>query len=981
MAINQLYGNIFKLLNNIIIQYRLFMSNMKTTFFQLMHHINKNHSGIAMKRLFLLLFLLIMSFSLHAQTDKQIEEWREKGDEYAEQENFQEAIHYYELAKEAYGKLFSKEDDDYSWIQSTLAGFYASIGNSLKAIRIEYEQLEIAEKTSGTNSQDYAAVLFDLATYYSNIQNYSKAVEMSSKGLEIYKRALPGHPSYAANLMDVSRYYSLSGDHVKAIELCNEALDIQTEWYGEDYFICAMSLQRLAMYYNSLGDHTNAREFCTKAVNIFRNSLGEYHAMYIGAVNDLSIYCLQLGDYDKAKELCMMAVEKQKEKHGENNSEYAMYLSNLSLIYFQSGDFLQALELSKRAMEIDRTVSGESSYAYSRSSSNLAIIHNYLGNYALAVDFGKKTMTIRKTILGEHHPDYAYSLINLAYYYSNMGSHAEALRYLREGLTILQDHTFRQIASLTAYNRSVFWDNCSCFFTDYYPYFTYRTKTTTAPDLYDKSALFAKGLILSTEIEMNRLILESGDEEALRMLEELQLNRQQLHSLYEAPIAKRHINNDSLAKVVDRQEQALVMRSKVYGDYTRKMRTTWQEVRNALDKDEISIEFLSFNVIGSDSTMLAAVTLRKDSQSPKFIPLFEQGQLKQISDTMYYHCPELTALVWRPLQQELQGIRRIFFSPAGALHNIGIEYAPGMEDYEMYRLSTTREIIDKKNITAPFAQSDLPAYLYGGVDYNSLPLTQGQSAKTTGDTGDRSLNIQLHRALIDRLNLRGADVGLSDLPGTKKEVEDIKRLFDNCRQTSTLYTGTQATESSVKRISGHPPYILHIATHGFYFTKTQSQVQLPIYQQFFHERTDYEDKALSRSGLFFAGANTLKDQAISLEADDGILTAQEVSRLDLRGLGLVVLSACKTGNGEISQGEGVFGLQRGFKKAGAQALVMSLWEVNDTATQILMTAFYDNLLQRQSKRDAFRHAQQHLIKADNGRYDSPKYWAAFILLD
>ena len=103
--------------------------------------------------------------------------------------------------------------------------------------------------------------------------------------------------------------------------------------------------------------------------------------------------------------------------------------------------------------------------------------------------------------------------------------------------------------------------------------------------------------------------------------------------------------------------------------------------------------------------------------------------------------------------------------------------------------------------------------------------------------------------------------------------------------------------------------------------------------------------------------------------------------MDLRGVDLVVLSACKTGNGDINQGEGVFGLQRGFKKAGVQTIVMSLWEVADEATQILMTAFYDNLLQGQSKRDAFHNAQRHLRTCEGGSFDSPEFWAAFVLLD
>jgi CHAT domain-containing protein len=111
------------------------------------------------------------------------------------------------------------------------------------------------------------------------------------------------------------------------------------------------------------------------------------------------------------------------------------------------------------------------------------------------------------------------------------------------------------------------------------------------------------------------------------------------------------------------------------------------------------------------------------------------------------------------------------------------------------------------------------------------------------------------------------------------------------------------------------------------------------------------------------------------------LTAKEIADVDLRGLDLVVLSACQTGLGDIAQGEGVFGLQRGFKKAGAKSILMSLWEVDDKATQILMTQFYKNLLSGQSKRQSLLSAQKYLREVDGGRYDEPKYWAAFVLLD
>ena len=121
-----------------------------------------------------------------------------------------------------------------------------------------------------------------------------------------------------------------------------------------------------------------------------------------------------------------------------------------------------------------------------------------------------------------------------------------------------------------------------------------------------------------------------------------------------------------------------------------------------------------------------------------------------------------------------------------------------------------------------------------------------------------------------------------------------------------------------------------------------------------------------------------KDYVYMNDVEDGILTAKEIALMDLRGTDLITLSACQTGLGEVS-GEGVFGLQRGFKKAGVSSILMSLWKVDDIATQILMTAFYENLLSGKSKAESLRIAQDEVRSTDS--YEDPYYWAAFILLD
>ena len=882
---------------------------------------------------------------------------------------------------------------DYATSMGNLALFYFSLGNYAKAVEMGTQALEIYREVLGEKHLEYATLLAVIAKYYSHLGDYAKAVELGTQAMEIRREVVgESHPDYARSLNNLASYYSSLGDYAKAVEIGTQAMEIRREVLGESHPDYARSLNNLASYYSSLGDYAKAVEIGTQAMEIFRNSLEENHPDYATSLDNLANYYSHLGDYANAVIMATQAMEIRRETLGENHPYYAKSLGNLANHYFYLGNYAKAVEMGSMAMEISKSALRENHPDYATSLDNLALYYYHLSDYAKALELGTQAVEITRSALGENHPDYAKSLANLAGYYFYLGDYANSKRNFHEITTIFQDNMLQQFANLTASQRALFWDKYSYIFNDVYPFITSLSHATTVPDLYDKSALFAKGLLLSTEIEMNRIIQESGDGEALRMFEELQTNRLQLQKLYETPIAERRIDTDSLAQVVNKQEQALVKRSAVYGDFARKLRTTWQEVQGALRPDEIAIEFLSFKVYGTDSTMVTALTLRKDDKEPKFMPLFEQRQLRSVSDTIYYHCPELTDLVWKPLQQELKGVKCIYFSPAGALHNIGIEYAPGMEGYEMFRLSTTREVITRHNTHPSPPQgremvTTSTAALFGGIDYNALPEVGTPPSEGTGEAlGTGEVSITLHRAFIDSLDIRGAKARFKELPGTKTEVENIKRSFDNKRWHSTLCMGHDATETEVKVISGTKPKILHIATHGFYFTEKQAERQQQMRFLVMGDKrqtaADTEDRALTRSGLLFAGANlALQGKDIPLGADDGILTAQEISRLDLRGLDLVVLSACQTGKGDINQGEGVFGLQRGFKKAGAQTLVMSLWEVADDATQILMTAFYDNLLKGESKREAFMHAQQYLRQCDNGIFNRPEYWAAFILLD
>lgn len=282
----------------------------------------------------------------------------------------------------------------------------------------------------------------------------------------------------------------------------------------------------------------------------------------------------------------------------------------------------------------------------------------------------------------------------------------------------------------------------------------------------------------------------------------------------------------------------------------------------------------------------------------------------------------------------------------------------------MYRVSSTRLLAEKRS-----DNNKDNAVLYGGLRYD-LDKDELIAESRAGEYHPVSAS----RAFSDE-NLR---YGVKYLPATLTEVEEIARGFANKPQ---LVTDVNGTEESFKSLTGSSFDIIHLATHGFFWS--DDDVEKRNYVTFLKpldaSHQTEEDNALMRSGLFFSGANIgLKGESLPDDVEDGVLTALELSNMNLGNVDMVVMSACESGLGETS-GEGVFGLQRGFKLAGANTLLMSLWKVDDTATQMLMSAFYRNYLSGKSKQESLKLAQQAL--RDDSEYDDPKYWAAFILLD
>ena len=901
--------------------------------------------------------------------------------------NYEEAIQLGTEALEIRKRVLGTNHPDYASSLSGLATYYAHLGNYGEAIRIETEALEISKKILGTEHPDYAKSLNNLSVDYSSLGNYGEAIRLGKEALEIRKRILgTEHPDYATSLNNLASCFSDIGNYGEAIRLGSEALEIKKKTLGTEHPDYATSLNNLASYYSRLSNYGEAIRLGTEALEIMMRILGTEHPDYAASLSNLATSYACLGNYGEAIRLGKEALEIRKRILGTEHPDYATILDNLAGYYSSLGNYEEAIRLGTEALEIQKRFMGTEHLSYATTSHNLAGYYFELGNYSEAIQLGTEALEIRMRILGTEHPDYASSLSNLAGCYSAQGNHTEAYLSIQKSIEVSQSDMLRDFVELSSHLRETFWGKYKYIYNKALPSYVYKYENAESiAELYDKTCLFAKGLLLNSDIELRKLILESGDSILIDKYNSLSTNISIYNKLIEKPINERYMNADSLNNVIQQQEMELARESKVYGDYTRNLTSTWKDVRNHLGTDDIAIEFIDFPILGTDSVMYAALTLKKDYESPHMVTLFEKKQLMGIPDSTYYTRTGTYDLIWKPLEEELGNVHNIYFAPSGELHRIGIEYIPVSQTenisdkYSLHRLSSTRQLALIQDGT-----KGEQSILYGGINYDeNTNATPHVSTSSVG--GVRGANI-IYRSNVDSLLLRSS---YEYLEGTKREVDQIADQMKQHQIHYLYYSGADGSEESFKKLDGTKPKMLHIATHGFYLTEEEAKLSNFARPQMELMMGDnqragrpVEDKPMTRSGLLFSGCNhAIHHEPIPDGVEDGILTAQEISTLDLRGLDLVVLSACQTALGDIASGEGVFGLQRGFKKAGAKTILMSIDKVDDEATRILMVEFYNNLMSGKSKYQSLKDAQKYLREYDNRKYDNPKYWASFIMLD
>ena len=890
-------------------------------------------------------------------------------------------------------------------VMQCVAGAEFYMGNYAKALEAALKAYETAKEN---RDECYVELCFDIANFNACLSDYASAVGFSIEGLEAYSTSFGEDSIYAGHLNDLSYYYASLGNYREAIAVVENAIEISKENNGSvDGYI--EMLNSMAAFYSAAGSVWKAVEIGEKVADTILTNYGKNDS-YANSLNNLALYYANAGDYEKSIELCETSVGLLR---SESNLYYAVSVSTLSSLYAYVGRYSDAIKMSDISSKIYIALYGKRHPFYAKSINMEASYYALSGDYSTAKRLMEEVLGIYESLFGKSDIYYASALQEYSNYCIMSSDFSEAGKTAMGAASITNGIVLDRFNNLTSIERRDFWNGCRGWYEEILPFVAYKVRSDSLIcSMYD-GALLSKGILLNSEMEMRDLLLESGDTAVVSLYEQMRINRSMAYRQREDLAGLAAMDDsvrmavrqraDSLERVADRQERELVERSKVFGDYMRNLSISWRDVQKMLGKDEIAIEFLEVPV-ADDSVVYAALTLKYDYDCPHFIELFDGRMLTELDKSLYFSSPALYDMVWKPIEKEMENVRAVYFSPAGELHRIAVEYAPVADGeficdrYDLYRLSSTRQLVAYTGI-AETVRDGNTAVLYGGLDYEAAPSDIVADGNRHAGKSERGIHDFYPAIPADSLIARGP---VASLPATRLEVDSINSIMKNSHWDVRTFTGSLGTEASFKALSGQLKSVIHVATHGFYGKDDRENIIMP--EIFSYGNRYVEDKAMARSGLLFAGAANAWQMPDTV--DNGILTAQEVSALDLRGLDLCVLSACETGLGEIS-GDGVFGLQRGFKKAGAKTLLISLNRVYDEATGLLMTEFYRNYLSGMSKVESLKSAQQYLRDYERpvtnsaanaavfisksrqqamGRkkvkpFAAPVYWAQFILVD
>ena len=923
--------------------------------------------------------------------------------------------------------IFGKDHEEYALAALNLAGIYLEDGRHLQAEENYLQSLDFLAENSTEFRDDYLQTLSDIGLLYENMGSFSQselylkrlidflsderdssnellAVTLNSLGRVNRKSgkfddarknidkslsiiaAFGGedHPEYPSILNNLGNLHFSLGEYKEAEQAFKKSLAIRNRNKSEQPRAYAESLNNLANLHQVLGDRQEAQRCYLEALKVFQLTLEPNNPELGTILNNLGSFYENFSMYDEALEMYEHGANIYQEFYGSNHPLYANTLNNLGSLYRSTQEFEKAEEAYLSSIEIYETTVGVDHPSFASATSNLGLLYTYLGNIEKAKPLLAQAIQIQETSLGQHHPSLirSYNNMAVAHFIENDLEGAEPFfqEVIRNQLLQIK-HVFPSLSEKEKEEfYSMFRDDIERFNT--FALLRMEENPQILEEMYDLQ-LATKAILYRSTAGMRNNILSSNNPLLIREFEEWLEVREKLGYYYQkesAELVEQGIQLKVLEKKANDLEKSISLKSQLFAqeniDYS------WKDIRDKLAPGEAAVEIIRFRKFEverhednsqafldygfRDQVNYAALVITPETKDHPEIAVYEHGKELESRYVAYYkNCIRFQlddflsySMYWDEIKKVLEGASKVYFSPDGIYNLINVSAAYDAktgryvhDEKEIYYVTTTKDLL---------YQEEPKAAEYSGVFFANPDYGLGAEADVLAGQ-DLTADEQNEPFYINRL------VGL---PGTVEEVQAIDSLTTAFNWTNQVYLGEAALESAVKKVSN--PTVLHIASHGFFSEKEVAESEKSGVQT---------HNYLLRSGLLLAGAKeTLyrRDQGIEApnSTEDGILTAYEAMNLRLEFTDLVVLSACESGLGYVQNGEGIYGLQRAFKVAGAKSIIISLWPVDDAATKELIVSFYQEWLNSGDMKDAFRTAQGKLRET----HEEPYYWGGFIMI-
>tara|TARA_B110001452_G_scaffold105390_1_gene87353 strand:- start:262 stop:2880 length:2619 start_codon:yes stop_codon:yes gene_type:complete len=828
-------------------------------------------------------------------------------------------------------------------------------------------------------------------------KNLAENIDENSKELKKYTAGLHGEFSeeYLIILDNIALVYENQFNYPKVLELRLEQSEKAKKVYKIDSYESLLIENKLAFIYHYLNPE-KAKELYEKIEPKLLKITGFKDATFLSLMHNLSNVYSYLREYSSAYMIYLKMGPHYKSFYGENSRAYLKHLRNLAELYIKIGYSKKSIELNLEVLEKTKKNFGEEDPDYILSLNNLAIAYlneDKFGDLKKPLFYLLESNKHSKLYLSKFSPHYGTTLENLSYYYQIVGDKFNALKYRLEYLNIERDRYLLYEQSLNKNNRNSLYNRIFLGYSQLLgagEYVGLINSVNYSEDIiYQKLNLqiydflcFLKGREVSKANLITSLVYSSNDQYLIADYERWNNTNKQIASYYELPlktIDSLNIDMDSLIDISAKLEREVLKSINFNAEFNKDY--NFNDIRNRLSGDEIYIDIvkveipLTENIDGDYLEEYFAFIIKSDINYPIIENLsisldagddesvyasFRRAILnKNIKDNNSY------LSFFEDLIPYFDSISTIYFSPDGVYSKIN----PNV----LYDVSSKNYLLNKYNIININCPEDFICIKDKKNNNNSNNIVLVGNPKFLLNNKELkenlAFNVSISRSYADVSHSFNYERGVNiiQLPGAANEINNISNILTSADWDIELISYNNATEYKIKNINA--PRVLHIATHGYFLPKDLLIKTKAI-------GSIDAVGPLMRSGLLFAGAqNTSNGEDIGIE--NGWLNSYEASFLNLRGTELVVLSACETGMGEVKNGKGVFGLQRAIKIAGAESIIMSMWKVDDVATQKLMTYFYEYWIKdKLSKRKALTKAQNELKK----EYPAPYYWGAFVMI-